>query len=101
MICTRRDLRTLACVALLWICCPPCVGASPTHLIFWKGSFATALEAAKELHKPILVHFATANAYDWEFDSTVYRDPDVILFAGHTCLPFKVRGDAQDSESTR
>lgn len=81
----------------MW-CASPALAAHK-RLVFWKGPFSTALEAASELHKPILLHFSTMNEYDERFDSVVYHDPDVVMFAGRTCLPFRVRGDALDSES--
>lgn len=97
---TNVQRRTPARWGLLLVLCwaAGAIGA-PTHLIFWQGSFATAREAATVLHKPILLHFSEENTFDQQFDTIVYRDPDVILFAGHTCLPFLVRGDAVDSES--
>lgn len=93
-----RNRHRAGWLALAFLWCSMAV-AQPAHLIFWKGPFSSAREAATALRKPILLHFQTDNPFDKQFDTIVYRDPDVVLFTGHTCLPFLVRADAMDSEN--
>ncbi|HET7152160.1 MAG TPA: hypothetical protein VFJ29_00200 [Candidatus Kapabacteria bacterium] len=70
-----------------------------THLLFWQGTYESAMEMAKTLHKPMFLDFYAPNPYDEELDTVVYRDPDVMYFINATCLAYRINSDAIDSSS--
>src|SRR5690349_3780793 len=70
-----------------------------THLLFWQGTFESAMEMAKTLHKPMFLDFYAPNPYDKELDTITYRDPNVMYFINATCLAYRINGDAIDSAS--
>ncbi|HZV11685.1 MAG TPA: hypothetical protein VFA55_00600 [Candidatus Kapabacteria bacterium] len=70
-----------------------------THLLFWQGTFESAKEMAKTLHKPMFLDFYVPNPYDKKLDTITYRDPNVMYFINATCLAYRINGDAIDSAS--
>jgi tetratricopeptide (TPR) repeat protein len=70
-----------------------------THLLFWQGTFESAMKMAKTLHKPMFLDFYVPNPYDKALDTITYRDPDVMYFINATCLAYRINADAIDSAS--